>query len=191
MFYVCADYMYDGTSDSPEVSNSTQNVSSNVHTKSISNKMSTESHQSLVDRRSRRGKGQFTCRICQQCFSASSVLREHMDIHMNEKVRPHSCTISSRTSTEPSQLDAHQWTQVTLQCAICKEHFSQLSDLKQHMASHRDLPDAFTCDVCDQQLHTLMDFERHRREHLENYTPKPHVCVYCCLLYTSPSPRDS
>lgn len=95
------------------------------------------------------------CRLCLKRFSSFTKLKTHMKHHM----------VGSRN--------------VKLTCAICKESFDGLHNLKIHALQHLD--DIFECQKCKRTFHNKVVYENHMKEHSE---PR-FLCSLCGKQYFS------
>ena len=182
LFHVYTDDLVDGASDLQEEDSSKQLSILDIPTKRFCYKSSEKCGQLKVCMPNRPGARKFTCEICKKCFLSLSNMRRHMYNH-SETEWPYKCRRCRQKFIQSADLRVHKCCNLSLQCTVCKEQFSELDDLQQHMSNfHKDLSEVkqpFSCELCKQWFDSLFDLQYHRRRRLHNFTVKPNFCLFC------------
>ena len=135
---------------------------------------------------------------CDQCdFKASNrsgVLKHKQGIHLG--LTPYACVLCDYKSLHKSNLTKHfnrkhiQPKQL-LQCLECEFKTAIECDLRRHKNIHEQVVEIFSCDLCSFKAKWGRLEDHKRRVHRQEKV-KCNLCDFSsCLLYTSPSPRDS
>ena len=142
------------------------------------------------------------CKICQVIVENENYLKDHMklargpkcescmmrvknenDLKVHEKLAHRfKCQKCSKICpTFENLIEHHIKVDINRQCGICHKEFKfQSKELVEHVESHRDTKDnSFVCVTCGDKFLHFQEIEIHSLRH------------NTCLLYTSPSPRDS
>ncbi|OXU28921.1 hypothetical protein TSAR_007426 [Trichomalopsis sarcophagae] len=69
--------------------------------------------------------------------------------------------------------------QNSLQCLVCKESFSDITDLYSHNKTH------FTCNICNIEFTSRNNYENHSQLHKSNMDQRLYKCDTCELLFES------
>ncbi|KAM4033763.1 uncharacterized protein ACNLHF_020577 isoform 1-T2 [Anomaloglossus baeobatrachus] len=155
------------------------------------------------------GEEEFKCRICGLCFSNTTELVTHHQIHIK---KPYSCTICGRGFYSHSGLVTHQKThayQRLYDCATCGKTFISNAHLILHQKVHAEAgdtsetgPDAgdssggdsklndykhfgsqnklFSCSICGECFYSSEHFLQHQKSHFKS---NPLMCPDCGKLF--------
>uniref|UniRef100_A0A8C5FVW4 C2H2-type domain-containing protein n=1 Tax=Gadus morhua TaxID=8049 RepID=A0A8C5FVW4_GADMO len=101
----------------------------------------------------------YLCNVCGKSFRCNSYLRQHLIIHTGEK--PHKCPDCGKEfaflQNMKTHLKLHQ--AKPFRCGSCHNFYSDASQLKQHMLSHKPCGRLCICMSSDTHLKILVDFE--------------------------------
>ncbi|XP_073417941.1 uncharacterized protein [Dendrobates tinctorius] len=155
------------------------------------------------------GKDEFKCRICGLCFSNTTELVTHHQIHIK---KPYSCSICGRGFYSHSGLVTHQKThafQRLYDCPTCGKTFISNAHLILHQKVHSEAgdtsetgPDAgdssggdsnltdykhfgsqnklFSCSICGECFYSSEHFLQHQKGHFKS---NPLMCPDCGKLF--------
>ncbi|XP_033740939.1 PR domain zinc finger protein 4-like [Pecten maximus] len=149
-------------------------------------------------------KRKWNCNMCEQGFTSSAKLNDHMNIHMG--IKPHTCQICGKRFTDQSNLRQHLLThsnvkrfsctqcgnqfrqkihlqthmlthtgEKNLQCSFCVKKFARESDRKQHQYQHTK-EKIYQCMDCNKIFYKLQNYKRHALMHTGE---KNHACPKC------------
>lgn len=109
----------------------------NTKKKRKHNEKSTENQN--LKKQKRATNKPYSCEICGKNFSHSSTLKDHMNIHSQNK--PYFCTYlgCTKSFSNGSNLNRHMRIHTGVRpykCSVCKKKFSQSSNLKVHEKIH-------------------------------------------------------
>ncbi|OWF49776.1 PR domain zinc finger protein 4-like [Mizuhopecten yessoensis] len=149
-------------------------------------------------------KRKWNCNMCEQGFTSSAKLNDHMNIHMG--IKPHTCQYCGKRFTDQSNLRQHLLTHTNvkrfscnqcgnqfrqkihlqthmlihtgeknLQCSYCVKKFARESDRKQHQYQHTK-EKIYQCTECNKIFYKLQNYKRHLLMHTGE---KNHACPKC------------
>ncbi|XP_033837399.1 zinc finger protein 709 [Periophthalmus magnuspinnatus] len=121
----------------------------------------------------------YQCKVCGKGFRFSSYLQQHLIMHTSK--RPHKCPDCGRAFAFLQNMKTHQKLhQKTFRCNTCLKGFSDETQLKQHMLSHKGNK-PHRCNICEKTFglaYQLLD-------HMNTHTGfRPHRCEVCNRSFT-------
>ena len=135
--------------------------------------------------------------VCSRCnnteFESVEDLAKHKDeIHNQQGKKTFSCSECGKTYCEAFKLKHHmQWHttgRYPFQCDTCSVVCYKKSKLDNHVNTVHLKICPYVCKECDENFKNKNNYDQHMSV---KHGAKSFVCPICCLLYTSPSPRDS
>ncbi|KAH7697226.1 zinc finger protein, partial [Aphelenchoides avenae] len=109
---------------------------------------------------------ELTCNFCHRSFPTFAMLREHCRRHVR-KVRCPQCALALENTTDLRRhLSTVHEKNREQECSVCHKSFTQRSDLRKHMAVHKDALE-FVCGDCGQAFRWRKQLAEHERTHKE------------------------
>ncbi|ELU08265.1 hypothetical protein CAPTEDRAFT_189170 [Capitella teleta] len=119
---------------------------------------------------------------CKKGFDSKANLTRHQLIHTKE--RPYQCMACGKRFNQRANLSTHFKRVHVLRCYICREPFSEMKELRDHLKLHTDEPrlwKPYCCPVaqCERAFTCPKDLSRHSRVPAR---PSTFVCQFCKLV---------
>ncbi|XP_069610910.1 uncharacterized protein [Ranitomeya imitator] len=130
--------------------------------------------------RAQMGEKQFSCPICQKCYTRKSNLVNHQKSHSGEP--PYSCSECGKCYNNKSSLIIHQRIhtgETPYSCSQCGKGYRKRSHLVMHQRSHTGVK-PYTCLECGKGYNNKSNLVIHQRIHSGE---KPFSCSECGKSY--------
>ncbi|XP_050416579.1 zinc finger protein OZF [Patella vulgata] len=127
------------------------------------------SEEEIIKHKEDKHRDQYLCDICDQSFSLSSELDDHLKIHgINNVSKKYTCACGVGFN-DKSLFDLHVQTQINhYMCEICSDVFLKRVHLKKHvMLKHGIWKDKelYRCIVCDERFKDNLQYKKHLKIH--------------------------
>ncbi|XP_070575935.1 zinc finger protein 425-like [Ptychodera flava] len=107
--------------------------------------------------------GSYHCRLCNMSFKTSAKLTKHRKTkkHLDRKEQQQATRSRKREYQSVGDDEEHSEDQGLLKCASCDYEASEMSDLRDHLTSHKKVKGKFHCTDCDLYFSTRTDLSDH------------------------------
>lgn len=125
-------------------------------------------------------KRKWNCNMCEQGFTSSAKLNDHMNIHMG--IKPHTCQVCGKRFTDQSNLRQHLHTHTNVKrfsCTQCGNQFRQKIHLQTHMLTHTGEKN-LQCRYCVKKFARESDRKQHQYQHTKE---KIYQCMECNKIF--------
>ncbi|XP_060070452.1 PR domain zinc finger protein 4-like [Ylistrum balloti] len=125
-------------------------------------------------------KRKWNCNMCEQGFTSSAKLNDHMNIHMG--IKPHTCQYCGKRFTDQSNLRQHLLTHSNVKrfsCTQCGNQFRQKIHLQTHMLTHTGEKN-LQCNFCVKKFARESDRKQHQYQHTKE---KIYQCLECNKIF--------
>ncbi|XP_067635781.1 zinc finger protein 62-like [Eurosta solidaginis] len=127
------------------------------------------SHVAYVHKKERN----LACEICGDLFKSSTLLSNHMQLHINRK---HPCSICNKGFVRQCDLKVHMRIHTGEEpfgCHICERRFKYKVQLNYHLQRHAGIKRK--CNVCGKEFNHI----KHLKNHSYKHTGMPYRCTVC------------
>ena len=144
------------------------------------------------------GARPYQCDVCGKHFKIRSDVSTHKKV-VHSEVRPYQCSLCERSFKSKCVLVRHQKVlhshEKPYECSVCGARFALPGKLTKHKIVHSD-ERRYECTLCGKRFKYHSGIFMHRQQcgvkrERQFACEVCARCFYTCLLYTSPSPRDS
>ncbi|XP_011300168.1 zinc finger protein 62 [Fopius arisanus] len=124
-------------------------------------------------------EGKFTCPTCDKKFRTSTILKSHIEM-LHEKKLKYICDICSKRFWGSRSMQEHRKRHANQTCQECGEKFDNTRILATHLLKQHNIsvPHAgkFSCKICGKKFLKLRLLQDHKNTHTGT---RPHVCDMC------------